>query len=352
MRVCYQVADAIEREVVAFLEVFTRRTETVCREVVRTIDEWHRRWEERWVTVSRQICSWLPWPVNLLCRWVTEQVRQVVEVVYKVVRTIVETICEVVISVVRSVVRVVITVIVTVLRFVCFWVGFVVNWIRIVKAAITGIPELLLCLLGLRVPKHMHVCTTVLADEKTGEPVVDEATVTRTIDGAAALIQRLTNVRVHEHDRRLVAVGRDKLTVTACDARQLFSAEAVDLSSEGSRRARFGDLLACGRDVGDQIEELVTPPLDVIFVADIIEGDDIGCHIPGTDYVIVDRRGTEVAGPETLAHEVGHATDLWHIDDAANLMNPTVGGVALRDWQVCIFRRSRFATYSGRDFRL
>lgn len=90
----------------------------------------------------------------------------------------------------------------------------------------------------------------------------------------------------------------------------------------------------------------------MIFIQDIVEGNDIGCHIPGTDYVIIDRRGTERDGPATLAHEIGHAGDLWHIDDTTNLMNPTVGGTALRLWQVCIFRRSRFVTYSAGDIEV
>lgn len=352
MRVCMQVADTIEREIVAFLERFTTVTQTVCRTVVRTIEEWHRRWEERWVTVTRQVCSWLPWPLNLLCRWVSEQVRQLVEVVFRVIRTIVETICEVIVSIVRAIVRVVTTVLVTILRFVCFWVGFILNWIRIIVAVITGIPEFLTCLFGLRIRKHLGICVTVLADAETGTPVVDDATVTRTVDGAARLLLGLTNVRVHEHDRRVIGVAKDRLNVTACDAGQLFSAEAVDLSSEGHRSARFGDFLACGRELGEIVSELLTPPLSVIFISDIVEGNDIGCHIPGTDYVIVDRRGTEVDGPATLAHEIGHACDLWHIDDSSNLMNPTVGGTALRQWQVCIFRRARFVTYFPDEVRL
>ena len=352
MRVCMQVADIIEREVVAFLERFTTVTQTVCRTVVRAIEEWHRRWEERWVTVTRQACSWLPWPFNLLCRWITEQIRLLVEVIVRVVRTVVETICEIVTSIVRSIVRVVTTVLITIIRFVCFWVGFIANWIRIIVRAIAGIPEFLTCLLGLRIRKHLGLCVTVLADVESGNPVVDDATVTRTVEGAARIILERTNVRLREHDRRVIGVPRERLTVTACNAGQLFSTEAVDLSGEGHRSARFGDFLACGRELGDIVAELITPPLSVIFIADIVEGNDIGCHIPGTDYVIIDRRGTEVDGPATLAHEVGHACDLWHIEDNTNLMNPSVGGTAMRPWQVCIFRRARFVSYFGGGIRL
>lgn len=246
MRLCSQLADTIEQAVVAFLEWFTILTQTVCRTVTRIIEEWHRRWEERWVAVTRRVCSRLPWPLNRLCRWVTEQVRRLVEVVVRVVRTIVETICEVIVSVVRSIVRVVMTV-VTVLRFVCFWVGFIVNWIWIIRSAIMGIPEFLTCLLlGVRVRKHLHICVTVLADLETRQPVVNDTTVSTTIDGAAGLISELANVHVHEHDRRVIAVNKRRLTVRACDARQLLSSEAVDLSAEANQRARFEDFLVAG----------------------------------------------------------------------------------------------------------
>lgn len=111
MRVCIRVADIIEREIVALLERFTTVTQTVCRTVVREIEEWHRRWE------------------------------------------------------------------------------------RIIVAAITGIPEFLSCLVGLRIASNLGICVTVLADVGTGDPVVDDATVTRTIEGAARIILERTNVR-------------------------------------------------------------------------------------------------------------------------------------------------------------
>jgi hypothetical protein len=80
----------------------------------------------------------------------------------------------------------------------------------------------------------------------------------------------------------------------------------------------------------------------VIFIRDIVAGGDVGCHIPGTDYVIIDRS----AGGLTLAHEIGHAGDLWHVSDETNLMNHFTAGDDIQGWQRCIFRRSRFVVYA------
>lgn len=73
-----------------------------------------------------------------------------------------------------------------------------------------------------------------------------------------------------------------------------------------------------------------------------IEGGDVGCHIPGTDYVIIDRTSPGLV----LAHEIGHAGDLWHVSGKTNLMNHFTAGDDVDGWQRCIFRRSRFVHYS------
>jgi hypothetical protein len=341
LRVCMQIADFIEQEVIVWLERIIKVIETVCRQVTEQIEQWQKRFEQRCEQVKRQVCRWLPWPINKLCDWVTETVCKLVEVLVKVIVTVVKTVCETITSFIKVWTRIVLTIVVSVLRIVCFVVDFIINWIKIIFWAIFGLPEFLLCLLGLRIRKHMHVCVTVLAGRDSG-PVVDDARVSEVMEEATRIISERMNVRVHEHGRKVIQVPDDQLDVTACNAGQLFSSEAIDLSSHGERSGRFGDLFGCGDKLVDQAQELIHDVLNIIFIRDIIEGDDVGCHIPGTDYVIIDRNASGLV----LAHEIGHAGDLWHVSARDNLMNHVTRGDAVRDWQRCIFRRSRFVVYA------
>ncbi|WP_029215488.1 hypothetical protein [Kallotenue papyrolyticum] len=341
LRICMQVADFIEQEVIVWLERIIQVIERVCRTVTEQIEQWQKRFEQRCEQVRRQVCRWLPWPLNKLCDWVTETVCKLVEVWVKIIVTVVKTVCEIVTSFIKVWTRVVLTIVVSVLRIVCFIVDFIINWIKIIFWAIVGLPEFLLCLLGLRIRKHLHVCVTVLADRE-GRPVVDNAHVSEVLREATRIISERMNVRVHEHGRKLVRVPDEQLDVTACNAGQLFSSEAIDLTSQGERRGRFGEILGCGDNLVDQAQELIHDVLNIIFIRDIREGDDVGCHIPGTDYVIIDRNADGLV----LAHEIGHAGDLWHVSQRDNLMNHFTGGDRVHAWQQCIFRRSRFVVYA------
>ena len=92
------------------------------------------------------------------------------------------------------------------------------------------------------------------------------------------------------------------------------------------------DLLGCADDPHRRRNRALSfDVLNVIFIRNIVEGDDIGCHIPGTNYVIVDQS----AGGLTLAHELGHAGDLWHVSGATNLMNHFTAGEDVEAWQQC-----------------
>ena len=132
-------------------------------------------------------------------------------------------------------------------------------------------------MLGLRIRKHIHACVTVLATSD-GTPVVSATQVDDVLDEAARIISDRFNVRLHIHGRKLVQVPKDRLDVTACDASQLFSSEAIDLTDDAN--GTFGELFGCGDNLIDIGAELIHDSLDIIFIRDILEGDDVGCHIP------------------------------------------------------------------------
>lgn len=335
---CMQVIDVIEKDVVKAITVFVTTIEKVCEQIEEVLTEWEKRTKTVCEQVKRKVCKWLPWPVNKLCDWVTETVCKVIEFFVKVTKTIVKTVCTIIVSVTKVLLFIIQTVLVLVLRWVCFWVDFISNWVEILVAAVAGLLEFLSCMLGLGPRKYMHICVTVLANSDR-IPVVDLKQVDAIIKEAQRIIARRMNVSVRVLGIKVVQVPEDHLDVNACDASQLFSGDAIDLSADS--QGSFADLLGCGDSLIDVAEDVLHTVLDVLFIRDIIEGDDIGCHIPGTDYVIIDQSASGL----TLAHEIGHAGDLWHVSGANNLMNHFTAGDEVAKWQRCIFRRARFVSF-------
>jgi hypothetical protein len=348
VNVCMRVASIVEQAVEEFIDTWVTQVETVCKQVTEAIEEWHTEFQNQCKEVSKHVCSWMPWPLSDLCGWVTETVCKVVEVAVKTVTTIVKTVCEVVTSLIRVVVRIVTSVFLVVLRWVCFWVDFIINWIKIIISWIIYWPEFLLCLAGLRIPKYMHVCVTVLAPRR-GDPTWSDAQVTADMDAARKILLDAANVELVEHGRKVVRVDDEHLDADACDISQLFSADAVEFSGDSETVGTFRDLVGCGGLAHHVRSALLVDYVNVIFMRVITEGDRAGCHVPGTDYVLVARTTDDESGQppgETLAHELGHAGDLWHQDDPKNLMTPGIAGnVELKGWQACLLRRSRFVTY-------
>lgn len=118
-RLCSRVTTWIELTVERLLELVTAVVESVCRSVVERIETTIRQLQERWAEASRRVCSWLPWPLSALCRWVTELVRVIVEVVTRVVTTVLRTVCELVTRLLRAVFRVIETIVLAIPRLLC-----------------------------------------------------------------------------------------------------------------------------------------------------------------------------------------------------------------------------------------
>lgn len=334
---CTEVTSIVKKTVYKAVEAYVTTVEEVCENVTTTLTEMQKQVEKVCENVQKKVCKWLG-PFSSLCSWVTKTVCKFVEVWVEVTKTIVELVCTLVTTVTKILILIPLTLFVTVVSIVCFWVDFVASWVEIVVTAIAGFLEWLTCMLGLQVRKHLHICVTVLASHD-GVPVRPDAEVSQVLREAADIIATRMNVRLHVHGRKVVAVPESNLDVVACGASQLFSGEAIDLTDDAT--GTFGDLFGCGEDVVDTVTSLVHNVLHVIFIRQIVEGDDVGCHVPGTDYVIIDDQSTGLV----LAHEIGHACDLWHISPTNNLMNHFTVGDDVKGWQRCIFRRARFVYY-------
>lgn len=82
-------------------------------------------------------------------------------------------------------------------------------------------------------------------------------------------------------------------------------------------------------------------PVAAIGVDSVSEGQLAGCSLgPLVDYLTL-----AIRHPVCLAHEIGHACNLPHLEASGNLMKPTCGGIHLRRWQVALLRLSRHVTY-------
>ncbi|MFD5178971.1 hypothetical protein ACFWM1_24410 [Nocardia sp. NPDC058379] len=323
---CKSITDLVLKPV----ERIDTYTERVCSEVSETIERWEERFEQQCKEVGHSVCSWFPWPISEVCDWVTEIVCTVVSVSVKIIEIVVQTVCSIVRHTIRTITWVV--------EPACFVVDFLTNWALIILSFLINIVDFLLCMaFGIGPLKHMHATVTVLAGPD-GQPVADMAHVDDVVSEARKLIRQSFDVRLSIGSTKIVQVPKDRLDVTACDSGQLFSSEAIDLTNEGSGEV-FGDII---EDVGRWgLTGLIYPTLHMIFIRSIIEGNDAGCHLPGTDYVIVDHDSSGLV----LAHEVGHAGTLWHSSDEANLMHSHVTDNNVTRFQVCQFRASRFVGY-------
>jgi hypothetical protein len=267
------------------------------REVVRTVCEWVSSSIRTVRTVVERVCSWLPWPINELCNLVT-RVIEVFETVWNwVCREVIDRIIEWVERIVEYV------------AYIVRWVCWVISW------AVRG-PALGLCMLGVKPPRFLHVCITVLTDE-AGTPAVSWGKVDRDLRQAQAIL-RNCNLQLVVTDRRRLTKP-EFLDGTTCEFAGMF-------------RGFFTWFAA--RECGG------CAAVTVYYVRSIPGA--IGCAYPGSNWVTVAAGGDG----RTMVQEIGHLADLWsHSSDPNNVMTDQPGGTAdqITEFQCCMFRTSRFS---------
>jgi hypothetical protein len=101
--------------------------------------------------------------------------------------------------------------------------------------------------------------------------------------------------------------------------------------------------------VGSFIPISLAFPITVFIVEEV--DASLGCAVPVlTDYATVTASAiiNKEKGSSTLAHEVAHRCNLWHVDQKENLLNPNrvlVPPYWLQWWQRNLLRASRHVTY-------
>jgi hypothetical protein len=323
----------------------------ICREIQTWITENISRPVENWVQQEERRCR--EQPCNWWCLCCNKWFCWIVIVVVKVVTWVVETVT-------RLVTEVVCTIVSLVLDLAAFLVNLilsipiiggiirtVVNWVTEIFWRIVGLPDFLLSLAGVRLPKKMYVKVIILSSG--GRPLSTEADVLRGIRTAQDLFRQRCNIN-------LIYTGvcfpqlppNDMALNVECGAGGFFSDWLIGGSyyefvsadcafEDGWRRvAGYG---------GEQI---------VFVINSITPPSTVGCSFAAShNYVLVE---PNAAGIQSIAHELGHNCLLPHLEDAAdtnNLMFPNIqlnpaGDLVNQDmtnFQIATIRGSRHCTF-------
>ena len=258
-------------------------------------------------TVVQKVCDWLPWPLDAICNWVSKTI--------SVLQTVWNWVCNTVTTIVITLITKLIDLVIYVLRIVC-----------IIISVVLGLPGLLLCLLGLRIPYTVRVCIKVITDDMGRSLVTDEA--------IAASMAAMRDVYAQcgftvEFDGIERIAQPSLLTSTNDSFWGIFSSWHSWFSQHACS--------CCGQ---------VT-----VFFVDQIQGNSDGLTYWGDNWCRVDDRAN--GDPTIMGHEVGHLLNLWHVDDNNDLMFASSGPPAnprnmLTGFQCCWIRSSPFALVGSR----
>jgi hypothetical protein len=231
-----------------------------------------------------------------------------------------------------------------------------VNFAREFAAWVTGLPQFLLGAFGVMPAKLLRVRVVVLS-KAPGENVLGipdegiEAALGPTLELTGQILWQQARVRLLPVDGRFVEVEREPAPKAA-------------LSVHCNQRAFLEDYEAAGRYFSRRLARAGASrirgagmPITAFVVAEI--DGVVGCSIgPLADYVTLQPDAITAARPWALAHEIGHACGLPHLnaigralfggDNATNLMDPSASGEQLTRRQALILRSSRHVTFEDR----
>lgn len=304
-----------------------------------------------------QLVAWLCvawfWVANVVCvawTWVTTAVCLVWDFIVLVVGVILTTI-ESIVGWVLSAIAFVVDLI-----FAIPIIGRLLRWIWDVVLAIVwflaSVPDTVLGIIGVRPEKKLRVCVVMLNDER-GNRLADPATIVPDLQAAVDIFREECNVRIvpsqafayttpYQGASRasadwVVGTGRGPSGNEVLDVECDTPALGEDLTTTGSI---FEILAATSCFYGNWRRLAGYGAPIVVFLVRDVKGK-LGCSIgPLSDYVVA-----EAGQPICIAHEIGHACSLWHVDGATNLMNPSCGQRQLDWWQVALVRSSRHVSY-------
>jgi hypothetical protein len=219
---------------------------------------------------------------------------------------------------------------------------------------IIGLPDLILSLLGILLPKKMRVRVKILRDVDGNALFGDEELPQADREFELQLVQDaidlLKEVFKDEANIKVIPAGDGWIEIASRPAPSyaLTAPCGFDLFTDGFSEAGAYYRWVAYKDA----KGLLTgygQSITAIVVKDIV--DKAGCSLgPLTSYLLIDKEGFAVSQviprASTLAHEMGHQNGLWHRPSESNLMyKERKRGTDLSKWQRAWIRNSRYVTF-------
>jgi hypothetical protein len=337
-------------------------------------------------------CTW--WPCSWACKLVTWVcvawfwVSNIVCVVWNVITTIVCVVWDGVTTVVNAIVVTLESIVGWVLDAIGFvvelifaipFLGRLLEWIwNFVLTIVWGLVSLIdavLGALGIRPEKKLRICTVILPDED-GTPIAPTSYVVDLLQAAVDTWRREANVRLiplqpFNYDSGFAGaeqVSDDWVQVLSgssdndvLDLPCGLDGAGRDLGVTGSKLK----LLAGTRCFFGSFRRILGygAPVTCFVIRSLPDEDDptcgaFGCALWITDYITVrvqPCRTSPDVNRRVVAHELGHACNLWHLDASSNSDNlmgvpwdpaePELFQTQLAWWQVVLARSSKHVTY-------
>jgi len=101
MNVCEQHVEQLQRQLEQLVETATTKLEQFCASVTTQVETVEQQWQESCQNVQTQVCQSWPWPLNVLCSWVTTLVCSLVLIAVTVWKPVVQTVCTFVTAVIK-----------------------------------------------------------------------------------------------------------------------------------------------------------------------------------------------------------------------------------------------------------
>jgi hypothetical protein len=219
---------------------------------------------------------------------------------------------------------------------------------RVVKAVVRAIVRVIVTLVGLVLgifdlllgfigwpPKKMRLHIFILSTEKG--PLLNAADLTPSVDFARKTFKDKFNVKLRAFGN-MIEVIKEPAPSAALNVH-------CDASALGEEFGEAGEFFAKHLAGWNAIPISLTFPITVFIVSNVV--DKGGCSLgPLTDYIVVDVSTDGVGTPSLMAHEIGHACNLWHSRTQSNLMFADSNrGDGVKWFQKNLFRSSRHVTY-------
>ena len=321
-----------------------------------------------WVWVSNIVCVAWTWVSNAVCiswTWISTSVCVLWDVVTTIANAILVTI-ESFMGWVLSAIAFIIELLEMIPVFGAI-IRWVINIITLVSHVLVSLPDAFLGLIGIRPEKKLRICTVIVRDE-TGNPVADAKDVIPLLQLAVNVYKRDANVRIIplrplKYDTGFNGadtVDYSWITIDGSNSDGDTLDVPCDLSNEwwtGGSKFQLKSSTLCFFGNWRRVVGYGAPI--TCFVIRSMPGFTVGCSLFISDYVTVER-DTHVTSPRTIAHEVGHASMLWHLcvdDDVTNLMAaasacnppsttaPDSFNPIITNWQALLIRASKHASY-------